>query len=66
LIAVLIVAVLLVVALVILSRWLRRRDVNGYWDRDWRSRAARPGLRSFFDLEHDGINQGPVRRHGWP
>jgi len=66
LMAELVVATLFVVALVALNRYLRRRDVAGYWDRDWRSAAARPGLRRFFDFKDDGLNQGPVRRHGWP
>jgi hypothetical protein len=66
LMAELVAATLFVVALVALNRYLRRRDVAGYWDRDWRSAAARPGLRRFFDFKDDGLNQGPVRRHGWP
>jgi len=54
-----------VIALVILSHYLRRRDVDGYWDRDWRSSAARPGLRWFFDFRDDGVNQRRVRHRGW-
>jgi hypothetical protein len=58
-------AAVFVVVLGTLSHYLRRRDVDGYWDRDWRSSAARPGLRWFFDFRDDGVNQRGDRHHGW-
>ncbi|MGH9229447.1 MAG: hypothetical protein ACRD07_12125 [Acidimicrobiales bacterium] len=58
-------AAVFVIAVGILSNYLRRRDVGGYWDRDWRSSAARPGLPRFFDFRDDGVNQRADRHHGW-
>lgn len=46
-------------AMTLLSRWLRRRDRDGYWDRDWSSPASRPGIK-FFQFENDGARQHPA------
>lgn len=43
------------------SWWLRRRDRDGYTDRDWSSSAARPGMRWFTDFGGTGIRQRPAR-----
>lgn len=51
---------LFAVALLIVDRLLRRRDRDGYWDRDWRSSAGHPGIK-FFTFDEDGIRQRPVR-----
>lgn len=44
-----------------ISYLLRRRDRDGYWDRDWKSSASRPGLRWFFDFRDSGRRQKPAR-----
>lgn len=45
-------------AMTLLSRWLRRRDRDGYWDRDWSNTASRPGIK-FFQFDDDGVRQRP-------
>ena len=52
------------VGLLALDRYLRRRDRDGYWDRDWRSSAARPGLKRLLDMSRDGFGgDGINQRH---
>lgn len=45
-----------------ISWLLRRRDRDGYWDRDWSDRASRPGMRWFFDFRGSGNYQGHDNR----
>lgn len=50
------------IAVLLINRRLRRRDEDGYWDRDWSRSSSQPGLR--IDFRRTGRDQRPPNDSG--
>ena len=59
---ILLVIILFGVVVALISRSLRRRDADGYWDRDWSPSSSKPGLR--IDFRRTGRDQRPPGSSG--